>query len=93
MKKKLSSTIVIWTTTTIIIAGILLIALISRNVIVKNTAEAFNRQQLFLVRESARGVEQLLKNIEVNLKTSSAVFDSYPREKVLRALLEIRKNF
>ncbi len=88
MKKKLSSSAIIWATTALVISGILILAFISRKVIVSNTADAFNRQQLFLVRESARGVEELLKNIEVNLKTASSLFDAYPREKVLESLLE-----
>ena len=92
MKKKLSPAIIIWTITALIIAGILIIAAISRTVIVNNTAEAFNRQQLFLVRESARGVKELLKNIEANLKTASSLFDTYPQKNVLKALLENQRQ-
>ena len=40
------------------------------------------------MRESARGVEQLLESIEVNLKTASAVFETASREKALRALFK-----
>jgi len=88
MKKTVSPTIIIWTTTALIITGILIIAAISRTVIVNNTVDAFNRQQLFLVRESARGVKELLRNIEANLKTAGALVDPSSREKALAALLE-----
>ena len=79
MKEKPSASIIIWTTTALIIIGILTIAFISQKVIVENTAEAFNRQQLFLVRESARGLEEHLKHLETNLKTAASILPYAPR--------------
>lgn len=88
MKKIVSTQTVVWIATAVLIAGILILAAISRTVVVKNTSDAFNRQQLFLVRESARGVLELLRNIEATLKTSADLLQDYPPPKVLDAMLD-----
>ena len=93
MKEKPSASIIIWATTALIITGILTIAFISQKVIVENTAEAFNRQQLFLVRESARGLEEHLKNLETSLKTAASILPYAPRKKVLESLFNNQNEF
>jgi PAS domain S-box-containing protein len=93
VKKNFSSSVIIWATTALIITGILIIAIISRNVIVRNTAEAFNRQQLFLVRESALGLEEHLKNLEISLKTAASLIPAATREKVLKSFFNNQNEF
>ena len=48
MKGYVPSVARIWVIAAVVIAGVLVVAFVSRHVIVSNTAEAFNRQQLFL---------------------------------------------
>jgi signal transduction histidine kinase len=67
----------------VVIAGVLAVAFVSRHVIVSNTAEAFNRQQLFLVRESARGVENFIQGIQISLNTAADTYGLYPDPKTL----------
>ena len=75
----------IWILTALIIAGILGVAYNSWQIIVKNTSNAFNAQQLFTVRETARGIESLLDNLELSLRTSRGrLHDPLAIEKRLR---------
>ncbi|MCX5900231.1 MAG: hypothetical protein NTX06_05760, partial [Proteobacteria bacterium] len=73
----------IWVIAAVVIAGVLAVAFVSRHVIVSNTAEAFNRQQLFLVRESARGIENFIQGIETSLHTAADTYALYPDQKTL----------
>ena len=73
MKGKISPALKIWIVAILIIAGILVFAYNSYRIILKNTADAFNEQQFFLVRESARGIEEFARNIETTLRFAADV--------------------
>ena len=77
----------IWVIAAVVIAGVLAVAFVSRHMIVSNTAEAFNRQQLFLVRESARGIENFIQGIETSLHTAADTYALYPDQKTLTPFL------
>lgn len=66
----------IWIATIIIIAGILAIGFNSYRIMELNAANAFNEQQLFLVREAARGIRELIGNIEGTLRISADILSS-----------------
>ena len=66
----------IWIATIIIIAGILAIGFNSYRIMELNAANAFNEQQLFLVREAARGIRELISNIEGTLRIASDILSS-----------------
>jgi hypothetical protein len=66
----------IWIATIIIIAGILAIGFNSYRIMELNAANAFNEQQLFLVREAARGIRELISNIEGTLKIAADILSS-----------------
>ena len=83
MKGYVPSVARIWGIAAVVIAGVLAVAFVSRHVIVSNTAEAFNRQQLFLVRESARGIENFIQGIQISLNTAADTYDLYPDPKTL----------
>ncbi len=83
MKGYVPSVARIWVIAAVVIAGVLAVAFVSRHVIVSNTAEAFNRQQLFLVRESARGIENFIHGIETSLHTAADTYALYPDQKTL----------
>ena len=55
--------------------------------IVSNTAEAFNRQQLFLVRESARGIENFIHGIQRACIRPPTCMLLYPDQKTLAPFL------
>ena len=83
MKGYVPSVARIWVIAAVVIAGVLAVAFVSRHVIVSNTAEAFNRQQLFLVRESARGIENFIQGIQISLNTAADTYGLYPDPKTL----------
>jgi two-component system, NtrC family, sensor kinase len=83
MKGYVPSVARIWVIAAVVIAGVLAVAFVSRYVIVGNTAEAFNRQQLFLVRESARGIENFIQGIQISLNTAADTYGLYPDSKTL----------
>jgi len=83
MKGYVPSVARIWVIAAVVIAGVLAVAFVSRHMIVSNTAEAFNRQQLFLVRESARGIENFIQGIETSLHTAADTYALYPDQKTL----------
>jgi two-component system, NtrC family, sensor kinase len=66
----------IWIATIIIIAGILAIGFNSYRIMELNAANAFNEQQLFLVREAARGIRELIGNIEGTLRIAADILSS-----------------
>jgi signal transduction histidine kinase len=78
MKGFVPSVARIWFIAAVVITGVLAIAAVSRQVIIRNTAEAFNRQQLFLVRESARGIENFIQGVEISLHTAADTYALYP---------------
>ncbi len=78
MKGFVPSVARIWIIAAVVITGVLAIAAVSRQVIVRNTAEAFNRQQLFLVRESARGIENFIQGVQISLNTAADTYALYP---------------
>ena len=92
MKEGMSPVLKIWMLTALIILGILAVSFVSLRVVVKNTAAAFNTQQLFLVRESAKGIEEFLKNIETNLRTTADLLSVYPQEKTLKAFFSHQQD-
>ena len=63
----------IWIATIIIIAGILAIGFNSYRIMELNAANVFNEQQLFLVREAARGIRELISNIEGTLRIAADI--------------------
>ncbi len=66
----------IWLATIVIIAGVLAIGFNSYRIMELNAADAFNEQQLFLVREAARGIKELIGNIEGTLKIAADIITS-----------------
>ncbi len=82
MKKKFTPEQNIWFATILIIVGILAVAVASQRVIVKNTAEAFNRQQLFLARKAALGIERVVNDLETTLRTAADILAFYPNERI-----------
>jgi len=85
MNKSMSPFVKIWVVTIVIIAGILIVSAVSFRMLVKNTAEAFNLQQLFLVRESSRGIGEFIRNVETGLRATADLFAISPQKKVLEA--------
>jgi len=83
MKGFVPSVARIWIIAAVVITGVLAVTVVSRQVIVSNTAEAFNRQQLFLVRESARGIENFIQGIQISLNTAADTYALYPDPKTL----------
>jgi PAS domain S-box-containing protein len=92
MKTRISPTIKIWSLTILLIIGILALVYTSQRIIVKNTADAFNRQQLFLVRESARGIEDFVQNIETSLRTAADILAFDPKERICEAFFSKQQN-
>ncbi len=90
--ERISPALKIWIPAIILIAGVLVIAFESYRITAKNTAEAFNTQQLFLVRESARSIEALANNIETSLKTCADLLAFYPKERILKSLFSNQQN-
>jgi len=86
--KEFGSGIKVWIPTLFIIACILLFSLASRKVLVRNTGEAFNHQQLALARESAKGITESLRNLATELRIAAAIIGDYPAERVCAAILE-----
>lgn len=75
----------IWCITALIIAGVLVVSAASFWMLVRNTADAFNTQQLFLVREASRGIIEFIRNVEKGLRTTARSVALSPHEKVLGA--------
>ena len=86
MREKIPPVLKIVIPTVLIIAGIVIIALYSYRIIEKNTAEAFNEQQLFLVKETAKSIEELLLHIESGLHNAGDFIAYYPQEKTLETI-------
>ncbi len=78
----------VWVPALFIIACILLFSLASRKVLVRNTGEAFNRQQLALARESAKGITESLSNLATELRIAAAIIKDYPAGPVCAAVLK-----
>ena len=78
----------VWVPALFIIACILLFSLASRKVLVRNTGEAFNHQQLALARESAKGITESLSNLATELRIAAAIIGDYPAGPVCAAVLE-----
>ncbi|MEI6126739.1 MAG: ATP-binding protein [Pseudomonadota bacterium] len=87
MKEGMSPVLKIWLVTALIIIGVLAVSFASLRIVIKNTAEAFNTQQLFLVRESARSIEEFIKNIEKSLQTTADILVANPQEKILASFV------
>jgi signal transduction histidine kinase len=66
----------IWIAMVILIAGILAIGFNSYRIMELNAAKVFNEQQLFLVREAARGIREFIGNLEGNLRLSADLIAS-----------------
>jgi len=82
----------IWIATIIIIAGILAVGFNSYRIMELNAANAFNEQQLFLVREAARGISELISNLDGTLKIGADILtpadlNDHSAEKVLSSIL------
>ncbi len=84
--KNLPPSLKIWIPALLIIAGILAITVSIQRIVVSNTADAFNRQQLFLVREAAKGIEELIQNIKIRLDTADQLLTEDDRRKIFEAL-------
>ncbi|MCP4715132.1 MAG: hypothetical protein GY868_08450, partial [Deltaproteobacteria bacterium] len=82
----------IWIAAVLIIIGVMLIAFVSQHVVVSKTVAAFNRQQLVLVREAAKGVEELARNTEMTLRIAADMLGTYPRERVFASLVANRQE-
>jgi len=89
--KEYGSGFKVWVPALFIIACILLFSLASRKVLVRNTGEAFNRQQLALARESAKGITESLSNLETKLRIAAAITGDYPAGPVCAAVLEAQR--
>jgi hypothetical protein len=81
----------IWIAMVVLIAGILAIGFNSYRIMELNAAKVFNEQQLFLVREAARGIREFIGNIEGTLRFSADIIASSPQgaqsaEKVFRSV-------
>ncbi|MBM4310418.1 MAG: PAS domain-containing protein [Deltaproteobacteria bacterium] len=81
----------VWIPALFIIACILLFSFASRKVLVRNTGEAFNHQQLALVRESAKGISESLRSLATKLRIAAAIISDYPIERVCSAVLEEKR--
>ncbi len=92
MKNRTSAVLAFWIVAAAIIAGIAVIAFASQRIIIRNTADAFNRQQLFLVREAARGIEQSIANIRTSLHTAADMYTRTGKESVLEVLFNHRQD-
>ncbi len=90
--KSRSTTVNICFATAVLIAGIGVIVLATQRAIGRNTAEAFNRQQLFLVRETARGIEQSVQDITVHLKSAAEMYRSSGRTETLEIMYRHRSS-
>ena len=86
--KEFGADLKVWVPALFIIACILLFSLASRKVLVRNTCEAFNRQQLALARESAKGITESLSNLATELRIAAAIIGDYPAGPVCAAVLE-----
>lgn len=85
MKEDSSPVAKIWIITALIIAGVLVVSFASLRMLVRYTADAFNTQQLFLVRESSRSIEEVISNIETSLRTAADIFNLYQQDKILKS--------
>ena len=81
----------VWIPTLFIIACILLFSLASRKVLVRNTGEAFNHQQLALARESAKGITESLRNLTTELRIAAAIIGDSTPGRVCAAVLEEKR--
>lgn len=82
----------IWIAMVVLIAGILAIGFNSYRIMELNAAKVFNEQQLFLVREAARGIREFIGNLEGTLRFSADIIASSPQgaqsaEKVCRSVI------
>ncbi|MCX8042777.1 MAG: ATP-binding protein [Desulfobacterota bacterium] len=85
MRQRNTNHIKIWAITALIIAGIGAVSALSFRMLIKNTAEAFNTQQLFLVRESSRGIVEFMRNVETGLRTAADLVANFPKDTSLHA--------
>ena len=69
----------IWIAMVILIAGILAIGFNSYRIMELNAAKVFNEQQLFLVREAARGIREFIGTLEGTLRFSADIIASSPQ--------------
>ncbi len=81
----------VWIPALFIIACILLFSFASRTVLVRNAGEAFNHQQLALVRESAKGITESLRSLATKLRIAAAIINDYPINRVCSAVLEEKR--
>jgi signal transduction histidine kinase len=81
----------VWIPALFIIACILLFSFASRTVLVRNAGEAFNHQQLALVRESAKGITESLRSLATKLRIAAAIISDYPADPVCAAVMNEKK--
>lgn len=77
----------IWSITALIIAGVAVVAAVSFRMLVRNTAESFNAQQLFLVRESSRSIVEFIRGVETSLRAGADMLSFTPQERILKPFL------
>jgi len=81
----------IWIPALFIIACILLFSYASGKVLVRNAGEAFNRQQLALVGESAKGISESLRSLTTKLRIAAEISSDYPTDRVCAAVLQEKR--
>ncbi len=81
----------VWIPAIFIIACILLFSFASRKVLVRNAGEAFNHQQLALVRESAKSISESLRSLATKQRIAASIIDDYPIERICSAVLKEKR--